>query len=337
MKKVKLQAIAVKSGVSVATVSRILSKKKLRNTPTERAVIAAARALGYPYLPTKNGSSEYKRVIFITQLEEGEFYIELFRGFHNASTDTNYRFNLVSVRNIKDPVDEIVDTINAHHAACIFLPGLTEQDYIKIKERCYKIPILSLAPIPSPVIDTITFDSYSGGNIIAKHFYNSGFNDVGIIYGAPHLTESNYRKNGFLDFVNSKSSMNLQWVFNGDYSIESGREAFHDYMKNGHNKGIAIFSCNDGMSLGFITEANNAGVKIPENIRIAGYDNIPMCENLHPSLTTIATNFHNIGEQAILYLDQKFAKVNANGQDEFSKGHLYLVPVNLVERLSTRK
>ena len=333
MKKIRLQEIADEVGVSIATVSRILSKKILRNTQTERAVINAARALGYPYLPTKNGSSEYKRVIFITQLEEGEFYIELFRGFHNASTDTNYRFNLVSVRNIKDPVDEIVDTINAHHAACIFLPGLTEQDYIKIKERCYKIPILSLAPIPSPVIDTITFDSYSGGNIIAKHFYNSGFNDVGIIYGAPHLTESNYRKNGFLDFVNSKSSMNLQWVFNGDYSIESGREAFHDYMKNGHNKGIAIFSCNDGMSLGFITEANNAGVKIPENIRIAGYDNIPMCENTYPSLTSIATNFHNIGEQAILYLDQKFN----NNHDDFIKGHLYLVPVNLVERLSTRK
>ena len=333
MKKIRLQEIADMADVSVATVSRILSKKKLRNTPTEIKVIAAARTLGYPYLPTKNGNSEYKNVVFITQVEEGEFYMSLFRGFHQASIGTNYRFNLISMGDTKDPISEVVNTINAHDAACIFLPGLTEEDYIKIKERCYRIPILSLAPIPSPVIDTITFDSYSGGNIIAKHFYNSGFNDVGIIYGAPHLTESNYRKNGFLDFVNSKSSMNLQWVFNGDYSIESGRNAFHDFAKNGHKKKLAIFSCNDSMSMGFLTEAYEGGVKIPENVKIAGYDNIPMCENTYPSLTSIETNFQNIGEQAIIYLDQKFN----NGHDDFIKGHLYLVPVNLVERLSTHK
>ena len=67
MKKVKLQEIAVKAGVSVATVSRILSKKELKNTPTERAVVTAARALGYPYLPTKNGSSDHKNIIFISK------------------------------------------------------------------------------------------------------------------------------------------------------------------------------------------------------------------------------------------------------------------------------
>ena len=333
MKKVRLQEIADKSGVSVATVSRILTKKKLRNTETERVVIAAARTLGYPYLPTKNGNLEQKNVIFITQVQEGEFYMSLFRGFHQASTDTNYRFNLVSMGNTKDPISELVNTINAYDAACIFLPGLTEEDYMQIKERCYRIPIISLAPIPSPVVDTITFDSYSGGNLIAKHFYDSGFNDVGIIYGSSHLTESNYRKNGFLDFISSKTSMNLQWVFNGDYSTESGRHAFHDFIKNGDDKKIAIFSCNDSMALGFLTEAHKAGMQVPEKIKIAGYDNIPMCENTVPSLTSIATSFRDIGEQAIIYLDQKFE----NSHNDFMKGHLYLVPVHLVERLSTHK
>jgi DNA-binding LacI/PurR family transcriptional regulator len=155
------------------------------------------------------------------------------------------------------------------------------------------------------------------------------------------LTESNYRKNGFLDFINSKSSMNLQWVFNGDYSTESGRHAFHDFMKSGDNKKIAIFSCSDGMSLGFLTEAHKANVNVLEKIKIAGYDNMPMCENLHPALTSISTNFQDIGEQAIVYLNQKFANGHANGHDighdDFFKGHLYLVPVHLVERLSTRK
>ena len=277
--------------------------------------------------------NKIKEIALKVAVEEGEFYIELFRGLHRASIGTNYRFNLVSVKNVKEPLTEVIKTINSYDAACVFLPGFTEEDYKELKEGCASRPIVSLAPIPSPVIDTITFDSYSGGNIIAAHFFKSGFNDVGIIHGSPHLPESNYRKNGFIDFVNSKSSMNLLWEFNGDYSIESGKRAFNDYLKNANKKKIAIFSCNDAMSVGFVTQAHSAGVKIPEDLQIAGYDNIPMCENTNPPLSSIATNFQEIGHQAISYLERKFA----NGNDDFFKGHLHLVPVNLVERLSTRK
>jgi DNA-binding LacI/PurR family transcriptional regulator len=326
MKKVKLQEIADRVGVSVATVSRVLSKKKLRNTKTELAVISVAKKLGYPYLPAKFKDVKLKNIVFITQLEEGEFYMSLFKGFHEASIGSKYRFTLVSIKDRKQPVIEIINIIKAYDAGCIFLPGLNEEDYLQIKEGCYNIPIVSLAPIPTPVIDTITFDSYSGGNIMAKHFYESGFNEVGIIYGKPNLSEANNRKNGFLDFVNGNNSMRLVWQYDGDYGTKSGMKAFHDFKENRFNSNIAVFSCNDTMALGFLREATANGMDIPRDLKLAGYDDIPMCENSIPPLSSITTNYRDIARQVILYFEQKTNDL---------KGHLYLVPVSLAKRKST--
>ena len=327
MKKVTLQEIADKVGVSVATVSRVLSKKKLRNTKTELSVISAAKDLGYPYLPMKFKDEKLKNIVFITQLEEGEFYMSLFKGFHEASIGTNCCFTLVSLKDKKQPISEIINTINSYDAGCIFLPNLNEEDYLLIKGGCYNIPIVSLAPIPTPIIDTITFDSYSGGNIMAKYYYESGFNDVGIIFGKSNLAEANNRKNGFLDYINSKNSMRLLWQYDGDYGTNSGKKAFHDFMDSGIKKPIAIFSCNDTMALAFLREAISSGINIPRDLKLAGYDDIPMCKNAFPPLTSITTNYRDIARQVISYLEQKSNDL---------KGHLYLVPVSLTERKSTR-
>jgi len=327
MKKVKLQEIADKVGVSVATVSRVLSKTKLRNTKTEIAVISVAKKLGYPYLPTKFKDEKLKNIVFITQLEEGEFYLSLFKGFHETSIGTDYRFTLVSLKDKKQPISEIINTVKLYDAGCIFLPSLNEEEYLRIKEGCYNIPIVSLAPIPTPIIDTITFDSYSGGNIMAKHFYELGFNNVGIIYGKPNLAEANNRKNGFLDFVNGHKSMRLLWEYDGDYGTKSGMKSFHDFKENGFNNNIAIFSCNDTMALGFLREATACRMNIPKDLKLSGYDDIPMCKNTIPSLTSITTNYRDIARQVISYFEQ-----NTNDL----KGHLYLVPVSLAERNSTR-
>ena len=326
MKKVKLQEIADRVGVSVATVSRVLSKTKLRNTKTETAVISAAKKLGYPYLPTKLKDKKLENIVFITQLEEGEFYLSLFKGFHETSIETNYRFTLVSLKDKKNSISEIISVINTYDAGCIFLPSLNEEDYLQIKEGCHSIPIVSLAPIPTPTIDTITFDSYSGGNLMAKHFYESGINDVGIIYGKPNLAEANNRKNGFLDFINRHKSMRLLWQYHGDYGTNSGKKAFHDYNENAVKNNIAIFSCNDTMALGFLREATASGIDIPKDLKLAGYDDIPMCNNAIPPLTSITTNYRDIARQVILYFEQKTNDL---------KGHLYLVPVSLAKRKST--
>ena len=162
---------------------------------------------------------------------------------------------------------------------------------------------------------------------MAKHFYESGFSNVGIIYGKTNLAEANNRKNGFLDFINSHDSMNLVWEYDGDYSTLSGKKAFHNFKQEGITENIAIFSCNDTMAIGFLREATASEGDIFKKIKLSGYDDIPMCKITIPSLTSISTNYMSIADQVISYFEKKNTNLH---------GHLYVVPVNLVTRKSTK-
>ena len=81
---------------------------------------------------------------------------------------------------------------------CLFLPEFEKDAYQNILNAIGTYPVISLAPIVNAVIDTVTFDAYLGGHLVAKHFEELGYTDVGIITGPSNKVEALYRKNGFL-------------------------------------------------------------------------------------------------------------------------------------------
>ena len=121
--------------------------------------------------------------------------------------------------------------------------------------------------------------------------------------------------------------MKINWTYNGDYSIESGHDAYLDLKKNSIKK-ITLFSCNDSMALGFIKEALEDGVKIPDKIKISGYDNLPICNNITPSLSSINTDYAKLGKQIIITFNQMI-------RNQLPESTLSLIPIELINRKST--
>ena len=327
--KVTLKKIAEKSNVSVPTVCRILKRKKSSYNKKELKVIKIANSLGYPYIEYYNQFKSIQKIAIILKLGTGEFYSSLLNGFIESSINTNYQFNIISIVKEKKPVQKVIEITNQYDGACIFLTEFKEKEYIKIKNNTLNKPIISIAPIPNPVFNTITFDSYRGGFLTAKFYFENGLNNVGLICGPNDNTEANNRKNGFIDFVNSNKSMNLNWIYDGDYSIESGHAAFNDLIENKIKK-INLFSCNDAMAIGFIKEASEKKIKIPEEIKIIGYDNLPICVNMTPTLSSIKTNYKKLGKQVIFTFDYLTNK-------SLTESTLSLIPVELINRDSTKK
>ena len=327
--KVTLKNIAEKSGTSIATVSRILKRKKSIYSTKELKVISIAQELGYPYIEYNNHSKKITKIAIILKMGLGEFYPSLLNGFIESSINTNYQFslNMISINQESNPIDKLIDIINQNDGACILLTNLIEKDYLKIKKNTFNKPIISIAPIPNPVFNTVTFDSYRGGYLTAKSFFDNGYNNLGLICGPENSTEANYRKNGFIDFVNAHKSMRLNWIFNGDYSIDSGHEAYLDLKKHSIKK-ITLFSCNDSMALGFIKEAIEDEIKIPDDIKISGYDNLPICQNITPSLSSINTDYTKLGKQIVTTFNQM-------KENQLSESTLSLIPIELINRKST--
>ncbi|MEQ9307817.1 MAG: LacI family DNA-binding transcriptional regulator [Balneolaceae bacterium] len=335
MIKATLHDIAEKTGLSVSTVSRILRGESKSSSKNVALTIKTAQEINYP-VNTRllNGKYSYKnkiRVALITSFYPEEFYSTFFYGFNLASTDLNINLSLHVFDPQQASLSEFITELsyNSIESAILFLPTLQEPDY---QNLILNIPsdftLVSVAPLFNPVLDTVTFDSYRGGYIVAQHFYEKGYKEVGLITGPINKNESLLRKNGYLDFVSQKSDMKLVWQFEGDYGSSSGALAFDAYQKL-KDKPRAIFSSNDYMCLGFLEQATEAKVNVPEDVAIAGYDDLPICSFIHPTITSVHTDYEMLAKKAFGILSDKMMDYSRHS------GILSVIPVSLSVRNST--
>jgi len=324
-----LKQVADDTGLSIATVSRALRRNRRRYSKNEEKIYASARKLGYPFIGELS-NEEQLTIALVTEVHQGEFYSSLFNGFYNSSKNSESDVVFVNLaKHSDDPVQHIINLSKKYSGICLFLPNLEKIDYKRIRHGVGKYPIISLTPMKNPTIDTVSFDSYSGGYMIAKHFEEQGYKNFGIISGPNDAIDAVFRKNGFIDHISEKQDLNLAWQFKGDFSSKSGRDAFNDY-KNQNVPNMAIFGCNDHTCFGFMKGALEAGYKIPKDFIIAGYDNLSFCDNFTPELTSVATNFDILGKRAIRTIENM-----VNDSNEIIR-QFSMVPVEIIIRASTQ-
>lgn len=335
LKKITLKDIALDSGLSISTVSRILSGNGGGNTEKARRVFESANKLNYP-LSSQKTPLELRNSINIALVVRhytGEFFASLFEGFDTATNDSKMRVNLVSVSHAHSAPEELASYLDQSQfdAAIIFLPDYKPADYQAIMNYLPDdFPIVSVAPITNPVMDTITFDNYRGGYLVASHFEELGHTKLGMIQGPGNKSEAMLRKNGYMDYIHLSESLRLVWEFNGDYSFEQGKEAYNHY-KNSEIKPDAIFCSNDSTTIGFVHSAIRDGLHIPDDLAVAGYDDLPICNLYTPTITSVHTPYDLLGKKTLeLILDRLKEKKGTN-----HTGYTSLVPVKLSLREST--
>lgn len=334
-KKVTLKDIAELSGLSVSTVSRALARTGKISAENEKKIFESAQKLNYPISidDTPWELRDTLNIALVTHFYSGEFYSELFVGFDAATQNTKACLHLISVGNINSNPIELIAGLKKSNfdAAIIFLPDFHERDYRNLlKILPDNFPVVSAAPIVSPVLDTVTFDHYRGGHIVASHFITSGFKKVGIIQGPANKSEALLRKNGFVDLISETPGVSLTWSFKGDYSLAAGVSAY-EHFKQSARKPEAIFCSNDDVAIGFMHSALRDGMRIPEDVAIAGFDDLPKCDYFKPTITSVRTPYDKLGQKVIeLILD----RIRSNDSVRHS-GMTSLVPVTLSVREST--
>ena len=209
-----LKQVADDAGLSIATVSRALRRKNRRYSVNEEKIYAAARKLGYPFIG-ESDSSDKTTIALVTEIQQGEFYSLLFHGLHAATRDSKSDIVFINVDGAfnnnydwrEDPVNYIIKLSKKYSGICLFLPGLSKESYTAIKKGVGTYPIVSLIPGKNLKVDTVSFDSYSGGYMVAKHFEEIGYTNMGLITGPGNVMDSSFRKNGFIDHINEKSNL----------------------------------------------------------------------------------------------------------------------------------
>lgn len=331
--KVTLKDIAEDTGYSISTISRALNGVDKTSAKAKKEILKSARKLNYPLQnkvdrATAEGNLE---VMLITGIEIGEFYAAFFNGINNAASREKVKLSLTSLENEVPAINEIAEMVEeeSYNGLIINTPRFNTRQYQELKELLPEdFPVISNEVLDNQIFDTVGFDNYSGGNLVAKHFKDRGYHTCGLIRGPREKTESQLRAHGYKDYLETQDNMELVWEVEGNFSIDSGINAFNEF-ENLKQKPRAIFSSNDNMCKAFMQEAMVQGYSFPEDIAIVGFDDLPYCQRHRPTISSVHTDYELLGKVSI----QKMKEMLANSDQP--KTLLNLVPVELNVRDSS--
>lgn len=331
--KVTLRDISESTGYSLSTVSRVLRGSDKYSAETVQSVLESAKKLRYPLerIHAASYNRPYNNVALVTNFKEGEFYSSFYYGYIQAIQNTEHNVSLISLPDPRIMLKECITMLYDQHfrGAILFIPEFTKEDYDKVLDFIPSdFSVVSNALIENPVLPTITFDGYSAGHNVAAHFHNKGYRTAGIVKGPNVKAEARYRYNGFRDYVTQNKGIDLIFESEGDFTYEAGCRAFDKYMAT-DNKPRSVFLTNDLMCHGFLESAKHAGLSVPGDVALAGYDDLPMCVHSHPKLTSVKTDFRRLAQTTLRVLNNQ----QQTAHPEI--GILSLIPVEIAVRESS--
>lgn len=334
MGKVTLKDIATETGYSISTVSRVLNGSTKISAKTKEEVLESAERHEYRTKKARRTPAAKKTLniaLIASGFHEGEFYVSFFNGLNRAARRNNVRLFLTSAADSKKDCSNILKEITANYydGAILYIPEFRNEDYQKLKHILPSyFPVVSNALIENPIFSTITFDCYSGGHLAGQFFHQKNHRRVGMIKGPVERAESRFRYNGFSDYINQNEAMELIWSYDGRFTFDSGHDAFEAFAKL-DDKPTAIFAGNDDMCNGFMEAAIAADYSFPDDIAIMGYDDLPVCRHNRPTMSSIKTDYEQLGDATMKLLRDKLT--NKNSESNL----LSFVPVSVVDREST--
>lgn len=323
---VTLDDIAQELGISKSTVSKALNGAKDVSKKTQQAVIEKAVKLGY--LRNISGNDLPRIAVFILNMEYEKpesFGYDIILGFRKAAEPAGYQVEIIDLdREIQqnNRYDEYM--MRENYCGALFL-GMTLLDpWIKEFETCQTPTVLYDNHVRcNPNVTTIGVDNVEGIEMAVKYLRRLGHEKIG--YLSSSLEAYVYRQR-YQSFIQVMTAMGLtadDSVMGNSYHVnECISQHLPRLLENGCT---AIICSHDMLASGLLYHCSELGVKVPQDLSIVGYDNIPLCQYTTPPLTTIHQNRPSLGKSAYHALSSHFADVPMS---------IHLLHAELVERSS---
>lgn len=308
MKTITIIDIAKAAGVSIKTVSRVFNNEPNVRPTTRDKVLAAAKALNYrPNVSARSLASNKSYIVIHFHDNTNSDYLQLInQSSHKACRKAQYFF-------ISEPLDgpDIQDTdsyatqIDDYLAflkvdGIILSPPLSDDKDVLESLRREGIPHVRISPYIQRDTSTCTFvDDHKAASLVTDHLIGLGHKKIAFISGPRHHGASSLRLKGFLDTLrNHDIPTDLCPQLPGDFTFRSGFFACETLFEN--SQGVtAIFAANDEMAVGAMMAALKAGLRVPEDLSIAGFDGSRISDIVWPPLTTVRQPIRLMAQHAI--------------------------------------
>ena len=304
-KRVTIKDVAQAAKVSTQTVSRVMNKFSYVSEETRQRVETVVAQLGYnPSALARSLSLQRSYMLGVVTF--GLKYIgpsRTINGIADKADELGYMLLMKELDNFNtNSMDEVIDSLLAHQVdGILWVAPEIGDNHIWVEERKAKIsvPVLFIAMRPRDGISSVSTDNFQGAVMAVQYLLDCGRKKIGHISGPLSWWEADERKRGWSETLNAAGfDVSEKHYAEGNWSSASGEQAFIQLMTTFPDLD-AVFVANDQMALGVLREAIRRGIRVPEQLAVIGFDNIPESAYFYPSLTTIYQDLQLLGEQAV--------------------------------------
>ena len=313
-----IKDVASKAGVSIATVSRALNGSPLVTDETRAKVVKLANELKYTPNMMARGLMLKKSETLGVILPDlhGDFFSEVMKGIDEIARQNGYHILVSSSHSDKKEIESMLKVMRSGRVdgLIIMSPHLDStslNDYLTDD-----LPVVLLnCSISEKANESIIIDNFNGANQMVRHLIKHGHKRIAIIKGEENNFDAEERLKGYRSALyDAGIELNPKLELPGNFNEESGYTAMKKIL-NLKPRPTAVFASNDAMAIGAISAIQNKGLRIPEDIAICGFDDVPIAKYLKPSLSSVHVPIYDLGTNAALKLF-RFIKNENNIQEE---------------------
>jgi LacI family transcriptional regulator len=301
---VTIKDVAREASVSVATVSRALNGHENVAEGVRKHVVEIASRLRYqPHAAARSLSSRSTQTIGVVLPDlYGEFFSELIRGIDVVARSRRQHLLVSSYHGHPEEQGEALRAMRGRVDGLLVLSPYADRPGFLTDNLPTSLPaVLINTHLPEASYPVLSIDNYGGAVAMTRHLVEAGHRHIAFIGGPEGNFDASERLRGYRDALKELLPSAAGIEMPGDFSEASGYEAGKLILASSHRPD-AIFAANDMTALGCLYAFNEAGVKVPEEIALAGFDDIPLARFVHPTLTTMRVNIAELGGQALTRL-----------------------------------
>lgn len=327
-----IKEVAREAGVSVTTVSRVLNGVPGVREETRSRVERVIQRLGYrPNSLARSLVTRKSRTIGLLVRDiTNPFYPEMARAIEDAVNRLGYHLILCNTDASPRKEQAYLDLLREQRVAGIIFsaPGLADRT-VKHLQATGDIPfVLAVRRVPGVETDTVTFADRDGARQAVEHLAALGHRRIGHIAGPSDSWTARERREGYRQTL-TRLGLPLRegWVVRGDLTRDTGRRAMARLLTLSERP-TAVFCANDLMALGAWEAVLAAGLRVPEDVALVGFDGVDWAGFALIGLTTVAVPKYDLGDIAAQLLIRRIEGDMTPPQDR-------VLSVSLVVRRSS--
>lgn len=314
--------VAELAGVSQSTVSRVFSSNSPRVAEaTRQKVLEAANALGYrPNAIARMMSSRHTRLIGIVMASiTSPFYPYVLDKFLQRLQATDHQVLLFTAAE-NQAVDELLPLVLQHRVdALVITSALLSSSMADECARAGTPVLLFNRYVPGANVSAVCADNIAGGRMAADVLLDSGHERLAYVAGTQDTSTNIDRERGFRERLQERAVTTWRRA-QGAYTYETGVAAAQELLRE--EPPDAIFCANDIMALGVLDALRAAGLRVPQDVSVIGFDDIPMAAWQSYQLTTISQEVEAMIARSIEILLERIVNPEQPPTQEFIAGEL---------------